>query len=125
MNAHAFDEVARQTTESVSRRSSLLALGAAALSGSLALPGVTAAKQGRKGKNNGNGKGKGKGKGKDKCKAQVGKCEDGIADLCLAIFGEDSQECRDLFSPCCQFLRGCDAAKAFACAVDVFQSAEA
>jgi len=118
MDAHAFDAIARRTADSVSRRRSLLALGGAALAASLALPQAATAKQNRKGK------GKNNNNGKDRCKAQVGKCQDGIASLCLAIFEEDSPECTELFSPCCRFLQNCETAQAFACAVEVFESLE-
>jgi len=114
MDPHAFDAIARRTADSVSRRRSLLALGGAALGASLGAPLAATAKKGRKGKNN----------GKDKCKAQVGKCQDGIANLCLAIFEEDSPECVDAFSPCCRFLQNCETAQAFACAVEVFETLE-
>jgi hypothetical protein len=94
--------------EALTRRASLLTLGAAGLAG---LAGPIAA-DARK-----------KGKGKDKCKKQVGTCQEGLADLCLVAFGADSVEaCLDAFGPCCEFLKGCNTAQAFACAVEVAES---
>lgn len=95
------------TIDAVTRRASLLALGLAGL----AAPHVSSAKKKKNGKKD------------DRCKKQVAKCEAGLADLCLAGFGEeDVPECLELFGPCCAFLKNCDTGKAFACAVEATQS---
>ena len=106
MSDHAFDTIARRAAETVSRRRSLLNLGGAALVAGLVLPASAPARAG------------GKGKGKDRCKSQVGKCREGVFDLCLIVYGEDVAECVDLYAPCCEFLKDCETARAFACAVE-------
>lgn len=104
MNDRAFD--------TWSRRASLLTLGAAGLAG-LAAPRATGAK--KKGKKNGD----------KKCKKQVGACRTGLADLCEVVFGaDDVAACLELFGPCCDFLKGCNTAQAFACAVEVASELE-
>jgi hypothetical protein len=98
--------------DALTRRASLMKLGAAGLAASLASPAIATAKKGGK-------------KGKDKCKKQVGACRDGLADLCEVVFGIDNvEECVALFGPCCDFLKGCNTAQAFACAVEVAASLE-
>jgi hypothetical protein len=89
-----------------SRRASLLTLGAAGLAG-ITAPGAAGAKK------------KGKKNGAKKCKKQVSACRDGLADMCEVVFGvDDVPACLDLFGPCCDFLKGCNTAQAFACAVE-------
>jgi hypothetical protein len=98
--------------DALSRRASLMTLGAVGLAANLASPAITTAKKGGK-------------KGKDKCKKQVGACREGVADLCEVVFGIDNvAECVALFGPCCDFLKGCNTAQAFACAVEVAQGLE-
>jgi hypothetical protein len=107
MRDQVIDAVARHAADAVSRRGSLRTLGAAALAAGLAAPATTRAKK--------NGKGK-------KCKKQVGRCREGLRDLCEALFPgnqDNIDECFDLFVECCDFLQGCNAAQAFACAVEV------
>jgi hypothetical protein len=108
MSKHAFDTFTRQTADAVSRRGSLLTLGGAALAAGLAGAGGTRA-------------GKKSGKGK-KCKKQVGKCREGLADVCAALFPgnqDNIDECFDLFAECCAFLKACNAGQAFACAAEI------
>jgi hypothetical protein len=114
MSDTAFDAFTRRADALASRRASLLHLGGAALAAGLLGPTVAGAKKGGK-------------KGKQKCKKQVDKCRTGVTDLCAALFTEDFHfltpvECASAFKPCCERLAGCNAAAAFQCAVDVYDS---
>ncbi len=110
MSGHTFDTFTRQTADAVSRRGSLLTLGGAALAAGLAGSGGTKAR--KKG-----------GKGK-KCKKQVGKCREGLGNVCAALFeNQDSiDECFGLFAECCAFLKSCNAGQAFACATEIAET---
>jgi hypothetical protein len=101
--------VDRASVAALTRRASLLSLGMGSLAG-LAMPGATSAKK--------------KGKKDDRCKKQVDACQQGIADLCTAVFAEDAGLCIPIFAPCCAHLKECKAAQAFACAVEALESIE-
>ena len=112
MSEHAFDAIARRAADEVSRRGSLRTLGAAALAAGFVGPASVRAKKGGKGK---------------KCKKQVSRCREGLQDLCEALFPGNQgniDECFGLFVECCDFLRGCNAAQAFACAVEVAEGVD-
>jgi hypothetical protein len=110
MDDQAFDSLTRRTAEAVSRRGSMLTLGAAALAAGFAGTGVTKAKKKNK-------------KNKNKCPGQVEECRTGLANVCAQFFDNEGSgfsldECITEFGPCCEFLQGCDAAAGFQCAVD-------
>jgi hypothetical protein len=101
MNDSAFDEIARSTTEHVSRRASLMTLGGAGLAALLAAPFATGAKK----KNNNNNK-KRKKKTRRKidaavaaaCGAQIGQCQ-----TFLTAMRSNAQQVA-----CCQLLTDCN-----------------
>jgi hypothetical protein len=101
------------TFDALTRRASLMTLGVAGLAG-IAGPLEAKAKN----------KKKGKGDNLKKCKKQVDTCRSGIAQLCEVVFAEDAAECIPFFEPCCEFLKSCNAAQAFACAVEAAASLE-
>jgi hypothetical protein len=101
--------VDKNTFNALTRRASLMTLGVAGLAGLAGPLGAEAKK---------------KGKGNDKCKKQVDTCRSGVAQLCEIVFSEDAEVCVPLFEPCCEFLKSCNAAQAFACAVEAAESLE-
>lgn len=100
------------TFDALTRRASLMTLGVAGLAG---IAGPLEAKAKNK---------KGKGDNLKKCKKQVAKCRSGIAQLCEVVFAEDAELCVPIFEPCCEFLKNCNAAQAFACAVEAAETLE-
>lgn len=83
MDSSVFDSLTRQAADIVSRRASLLALGAAGLAAALANPlGGEASK-----------------KGKKKCNKQKKQCRSDVQDFCAGTIIE--QECLDALLPCC------------------------
>lgn len=108
MSENAFDRIARQTANDISRRHSLLALGGAALAASLSSASV--AKAGTAGK-----------KAKKKCKKQGPACQQFANDLCDLFFdpGTELDECIDSASDCCSPLTRCAAGEFFSCALGV------
>ncbi len=95
------------TFDALTRRASLMTLGVAGLAGIAGPLGAEAKK---------------KGKGNDKCKKQVDKCRSGVAQLCEVVFAEDAALCVPIFESCCEFLKSCNAAQAFACAVEAAET---
>jgi hypothetical protein len=89
----AFDVLARQAA---SRRSSLLALGGAALAAAVSEP--TRAKQ------------KTKKQVRKKCRRQVAPCRSFFAGVC---FGDP--DCEAALFPCCDYLAQCDSGSMFEC----------
>lgn len=104
MTDHAFDAIARHAAAAVSRRSSLLALGGAALAASAVGPSV--ARAGKAGK-----------KAKKKCKRQRGPCLDTVELVCAELTdpGAEREQCIETFTECCGFLAKCQAANFFEC----------
>jgi hypothetical protein len=84
MTGISFDAFTRRAAEAITRRKSVLALGAAAL-GAATTPMV--AEAGRCGK-----------KVKKKCEKQVEQCEDAVADVCTDKGGE---ACVNACADCC------------------------
>jgi len=90
----------RQAAAGVSRRASLLALGAAGLAAALASPfGVEASK-----------------KGKKRCTKQKKQCTSQVKASCGQL-GGDEQECLDAVLPCCAT---CNLANGVICVLDFF-----
>jgi hypothetical protein len=100
MNDGTFDAFARQAGTARDRRSSLKALGAAAL---VAAAGASQAQAGKKGK-----------KAKKKCRKQQGACQAVVAAFCA----EDETCEQDLFE-CCALMASCNATAATECFIDV------
>lgn len=91
MNGSAFDAFARHAAAAVSRRTSLLTLGGAALTAAIAAPVAANANEARK-------------KVKKKCKKQGKQCRSATIEVC-----EGNQNCVDSLVPCCAFLARCKA----------------
>lgn len=92
----------RQAAAGVSRRASLLALGAAGLTAALATPfGAEASK-----------------KGKKRCNKQKKQCTSQVQAFC-GQFGAEEQECLDQVLPCCAT---CNLANGVTCVLDIFAS---
>jgi hypothetical protein len=112
MNQHAFDVVTRSAADAVSRRSSLAALGAAALAAGLLAPTTFAAKDKAK---------KAKKKARKKCRNQQGQCEASVQAFCASINSMATESvtaegsCLGLLSPCCTFLSTCNASSSTTC----------
>jgi hypothetical protein len=107
MSEQTFDTLTRRAARAVSRRGSLRALSGAALAlGVTELPATAAKKGGTHG---------------DRCQNQVSRCKTGLGDLCTSAFhtGNAQLACIEAFIQCCEPLRRCDTAQAFACAVRV------
>jgi len=106
MTSETFDALTRETGIHQDRRTSLKALGAAALLAAVAGPLSAQAKQ-SPGK-----------KAKKKCKKQVGQCvsafnavceaQDQGVEVCLALV-------QQVLAPCCQSLRNCGAGEFVTC----------
>ena len=115
MNDRSFDSLSRQTAGGISRRTSLLSLGAAGLMAALASPftadaaQVSADKKGHKKKK--------KTKTQpppDLCAPQVEECTALLTNLCGGL-----AECQDSIA-CCSFLGTCRASAFIACFVASF-----
>lgn len=91
MNSTAFDTLTRTSAQGVSRRTSFLAIGSAALAATLATGGSSAAKN----KKNGN---KGADKKKKRCNKDAAACKDTLQPLCTP---ENQVECLKL-QQCCE-----------------------
>jgi hypothetical protein len=77
MNSRAFETLTRRTAEGISRRSSLLTLGGAALAATMATPDVGQAKKNKKKSGD-----KCKDKEKKRCNNDAADCKDTIQPLC-------------------------------------------
>ncbi len=100
MGISTFTSITRQAAAGMSRRASLLALGAAGLTAALTSPlGAEASK-----------------KGKKKCNTQKKQCASQVRSLC-AQFGAEEQECLNLILPCCDT---CNVGNGVTCVFDVF-----
>ena len=111
MDGTTFEPFVRRATAAVSRRASLLAVGATALAPALGGPSLVQA--GKAGK-----------KAKKKCKRQRGQCETFIVtEVCAvdgttrqgAIGGEGIPNCVEVFTPCCDFFAQCQAGEGLSC----------
>jgi hypothetical protein len=112
MSEHAFDALTRRASTAVSRRSSLAALGGAALVAAVASPAIVeASKAGKKAKK----------KARKKCRQQQGQCEASVQTFCASLNGAASESvsaegsCLGLLLPCCASLSTCDAATSTTC----------
>jgi hypothetical protein len=99
MNARDLATLTHVMVSTRDRRASLTALGAT-LAGVLAAPLATGAKQSAAEKC------------KRRCRQQELRCQEAVAARCL------NQDCVDAFSPCCTFLRTCNAAGLINCLFD-------
>jgi hypothetical protein len=86
MITQAFESVTRQAAAAVSRRTSLLTLGGAALAASIATPDVSEAKKGKDCKK----------KEKQRCSKDAAACKTTVIDVC-----EDEAACLAALTPCC------------------------
>jgi hypothetical protein len=101
MKTSKFDRFAKGA-ETFSRRSSLLTLGAAALTAAGLSPSTADAAKGKK-------------KSRKLCKRQVEPCREGVIVKCAeAAFPE---QCEALLLPCCDFLGRCKGREAALCFV--------
>jgi hypothetical protein len=109
MRERSFDTLAIHTDQSLSRRASLLGLGAAALAAALAKP--TPARAGKASK-----------KAKKACRRQVAACEEATRAVCIQQFPDPGQqgECIAVFVPCCQPFGGCQSRDALQCVFNIF-----
>jgi hypothetical protein len=103
-NAFTFDLVARAAATGVSRRASLLTLGAAGLT-ALAVPSLAGAKKNKKNTT--------KKKAKQKCQKQEGQCVVSVLTLCEG--NPDPDACAAQVEACCQFTASCDIVGFFNC----------
>lgn len=76
MDSQAFETLTRRTAEGISRRSSLLTLGGAALAATMATPDVSQAKKKKKSGD------KGKEKEKKRCNNDAAACKSTVQSLC-------------------------------------------
>jgi hypothetical protein len=110
MRERSFDTLAVHTDQSLSRRASLLGLGAAALAAALAKP--TPAQAGKASK-----------KAKKACRRQVGTCEDATRAVCNQFPDPGQQgECIAAFVPCCQPFGSCQSREALQCVFNIITS---
>lgn len=105
MKETTFDALTRHAGSVQGRRTSIKALGAAAVMAAIASP--LTAKAGKSGK-----------KAKKKCKKQVGPCNEFSSQLCSLFFmpGDDFDACLAETSACCAPLKKCAATPFFDCA---------
>jgi hypothetical protein len=106
MRDRSLESLAIRMATVISRRSSLLAFGGAALAASAAPAPTLAGKANKKANNKAN----------KKCKRQIGQCENTVPPACddpeLRVTRE---ECLALILPCCQHFEGCQAGEVFDC----------
>lgn len=107
MNNHHFDTVARDAAAAVSRRTSLLTIGGAALAAVMARP---ASAKGGKSRNT----------SLKRCKKQTGQCLAAVAEYCAPL--ELPQVCEAFLGPCCETLAQCDAGRTVACLLSIAAS---
>jgi hypothetical protein len=114
MNEQAFDGLTRRAAAAVSRRSSLAALGGAALAAGLVAPtpyDVRAAKGKKK---------------KKKCQKQLGQCQEATKEFCdsLPIVKIVAQSvtaegtCEAFLSECCSHFSSCNAREGVECLLE-------
>jgi len=121
MPEHRFETLTRTAAELVSRRSSLLALGSAAVAAVLgSAPVAKAAK-----KDNGTKRLKKKLRRTTQeaqqvrqefaaaCAAQPGQCQAAMTALCATAM--DPQQCLQIVTPCCAQITNCNVGPAFTC----------
>jgi hypothetical protein len=110
MSESAFDAFSRHASQAVSRRSSLVTLGGAALAAIVAMPGIGIA---GKSSNNKNKKQKQAKKQSLKlCQQQVGQCQTFINAEC------EGNGCGTVVAVCCPLLGTCQNEAFFTCLVD-------
>jgi hypothetical protein len=108
VNQDAFDTVARQAADGLSRRGSLVALSGAALAATFA--GASVTKAGKAGK-----------KARKKCKKQGSPCREFADELCETLLppGGEQDACKEDAKACCPSLEKCKGAAFFDCAFQV------
>ncbi len=107
MTGNAFDALTRHAADGVSRRTSLLAMGGAALTAAVAKPALTQA--GKAGK-----------KAKKKCKKQGKPCREFGELLCEELVEPPGvEDCIAASNECCQFLSKCKGSQFFECVLDI------
>jgi len=107
MTGNAFDALTRHAADGVSRRTSLLAMGGAALTAAVAKPTLTQA--GKAGK-----------KAKKKCKKQGKPCREFGEIACEAFVSPpDVEDCIAAANECCQSLTKCKGNQFFVCVISI------
>ena len=106
MSMHPSDVVAKRTASSLSRRTSLVALGGAAVTTALRPSSTRAGKVSRKVKRT--------------CKRQIGQCQSSVASFCA----EAPEGCEEAIAPCCASFKGCKAGAVYACIFDALVALE-
>ncbi len=102
MHESTFDLLARKASAVQDRRTSLKAVGAAAVVAAAGLAAPRAAEASKAGK-----------KARKRCQQQVGACKSEFEKAC-----EGNETCLSL-TTCCDFLRNCDAAGQIKCITDI------
>jgi hypothetical protein len=118
MSESAFDAFSRRAGETVSRRSSLVTLGGAALAAMVATPSIGVA--GKSGKNKNKTRKQKKQAKKQSlslCKQQVGECQTFMNAEC------EGNGCGAVVSICCPLLGTCQNEAFFTCLVDSLNAA--
>jgi hypothetical protein len=118
MRDSMFDAVSRSAGEAVTRRSSLLTLGGAALAAVLAAPVVGVAGKSNKNKNKDKQqKQKVQKQARKLCQKQVGECKAFLAESC-----EAGASCAVVIEVCCPLLGSCQNGAFWTCLVDGFST---
>jgi hypothetical protein len=125
MSEHGFETFTRDGVDAVSRRSSMVGLGGAALAAvmmSMRAPGIEA-----KGGNNGKKRLKKKLKKERRqfrqtCEAQPGQCQAALQATCPLLGGEAVANCLAFFTPCCAQFTDCNVNAGITCMVAALQN---
>jgi hypothetical protein len=105
MHNESVNALAHRTAPSLTRRTSLVAIGGAALASALARP--APAHAGKAGK-----------KAKKMCRRQIGQCETSVTAFCATaseLLEIDREACEASVLPCCGSFKGCQAGSFFRC----------
>jgi hypothetical protein len=126
MSEHGFETFTRDGVDVVSRRSSMVGLGGAALAAvmmNMRAPGIAA-----KGGNNGKKRLKKKLKKERRqfrqtCDAQPGQCQAALQTTCPLLGGEGAANCLALLTPCCVQFTDCNVNAGLTCMVTALTNA--
>ncbi len=107
MNDRIFDTVTRNAATAVSRRTSLLSIGGAALTAATTGPALARPGKSRKSPYK-------------QCKKQTAQCRAAIADYCAPL--TEPQICEAFLGNCCETLAQCDAGLTITCLLTIMSS---
>lgn len=107
MNDRNIDAITRNAATAISRRTSLLSIGGAALTAAMTVPAL--AKPGKSGKS-----------ALKRCKKQTGQCRIAIAEHCAPL--EEPQICEAFLGACCETLAQCNAGLTITCLLTIVAS---